>query len=666
MGRRIGQKLAISLALLAVGTTAEAQQAAVVEFNRDVGNVWDTMRPSLQRMIYDQVQTQLGSLNQTSRRMQISVRNLRHVGFSIQNPPGLTALGADRVGLRVPLAGTWGFEIEAEVRVKMNLWFLRPTIDIPVRLIIEDLSAEITATFDVSDPTRPTMAQVGRPVVDFKVKLRSRNWLWNVLFRLLSPVGNYFAHKVVKDALDDIMPTLAGLSGFPGPVPAAGAPTYTDSGQAMPFREIVDNVDRKIRRDHTPHGPILGAYLDTDSLTSWEEAYRAGGSGTGGSVVNYPSGGDSAIWTGHYLASQALRYAGTNGDPAALDTVKHALGGIGKLLDVNGSTGLLARNAAPLNSIVGQNIQRHGQIFRRRVINGETWVCRQGSNGISRDQNSGVMFGLALTYDLVNDASVKAEASARTQMLLDYFVSNDWIIDEDRPTVDLGSRGPTFWLGIPSQKLAFLLTGMRMSPGKYDAEFQRAAPIVYFNWIAAWTATFGFDHYYKYNLAHSAYFTYFRYEADQTRWQEMNRGYRIMERYVGHHRNAHFDLVQTSINPSTSAVLHPATRESMRRFLRRRHREIVPAVVDLSNVVWQTFTFSAYSNPSSGGASFGSTTTQVPSEPLDFHQRRYTGDFHWQRDPFTPGIPNQGNPKLEKNGLDVVLPYWMGKHLGAF
>jgi hypothetical protein len=273
---------------------------------------------------------------------------------------------------------------------------------------------------------------------------------------------------------------------------------------------------------------------------------------------------------------------------------------------------------------------------------------------------------MALTYDLVNDASVKADCAARTKMLLDYFIARDWIIDEDRPTVDQGSRGPTFWLGIANQKMAFLLTGMRMWPGQYAAEFAQTAPTVYFNWLGAWTSTFGFDHYYKYNLAHSAYFTYFRYETDQTRWQEMNRGYRIMERYVGHHRNAHFDLVQTSIDPSTSPVLHPATRESMRRFLRRNHREVVPAVVDLSNVVWQPFTFSAYSNPSSGGASFGSATTQVPSEPLDFHQRKYTGNFHWQRDPFTPGVPNHGNPKAEKHGLDVVLPFWMGKHLGAF
>jgi hypothetical protein len=105
----------------------------------------------------------------------------------------------------------------------------------------------------------------------------------------------------------------------------------------------------------------------------------------------------------------------------------------------------------------------------------------------------------------------------------------------------------------------------------------------------------------------------------------------------------------------------------MRRFLRRHHREVAPAVVDLSNVTWQTFSFAAYSNPSGGGlATAGTTTTQVPSAPLDFDQRKYTGNFHWQRDPFTPAIPSSGNPRAEKHGLDVVLPYWMGRHFGAF
>jgi hypothetical protein len=97
-------------------------------------------------------------------------------------------------------------------------------------------------------------------------------------------------------------------------------------------------------------------------------------------------------------------------------------------------------------------------------------------------------------------------------------------------------------------------------------EGRKTNRLSFFAWLSAWGGTTGFDHYYKYNLANSAYYSYFRLEQDQTRWQEMNRAYRIMVRYVGHHRNAHFDLIETSVDPSVSAVKFPGVRESMRRF----------------------------------------------------------------------------------------------------
>ena len=36
------------------------------------------------------------------------------------------------------------------------------------------------------------------------------------------------------------------------------------------------------------------------------------------------------------------------------------------------------------------------------------------------------------------------------------------------------------------------------------------------------------------------------------------------------------------------------------------------------------------------------------------------------RNPFEAATPNQGSARREKSGLDVVLPYWMGRFHGAF
>ena len=90
------------------------------------------------------------------------------------------------------------------------------------------------------------------------------------------------------------------------------------------------------------------------------------------------------------------------------------------------------------------------------------------------------------------------------------------------------------------------------------------------------------------------------------------------------------------------------------------------AVIDLSGVTWVTLQTYGYQNTGSGGVSLGGSPQQFPTEPLPMRLRKPSGHFMWQRDPFTPATPNQGNPRAEKIGLDLVLPYWMGRHLGAF
>ena len=74
-----------------------------------------------------------------------------------------------------------------------------------------------------------------------------------------------------------------------------------------------------------------------------------------------------------------------------MDNLQHTLGGIGKLLDVNGGRGLLARCAAPVGTPVANSFR---VTYGNAIIGGQPWVGYPGSNGISRDQYSGVFFGL--------------------------------------------------------------------------------------------------------------------------------------------------------------------------------------------------------------------------------------------------------------------------------
>ncbi len=642
-----------------------APGAVEAALNAELADVWDALRPGLQVRFLDELRTNLVGRHGSST-VEIEVIDVSRVRFDIVAPPGFLAFTPDRVELRLPLTGTWSIEIDAEVVIRGSLLGWTPSLRLPLTLRVDDLSLADAVDMDLTDPERPAIRQVATPQVTSRISLASSNTLASVILQLLSPTLDREAQRLLATALGTLTPSLSSLGGFPGPgIPGDGAAPLADSGAATPFEEVALNVGRKMVSDHMPFGQVMNAEIDAAAGDSWVDAYRNGGPGLQGNVVRHHGGGDSAIWTGHFLAAAAFRYAVT-GDPEALDHVRHALAGIGHQLDVNGATGLLAREAAPEASVHGQQLVAQGKVFRRGQINGQTWVGSQGGYGVSRDQNLGVFFGLILAHDLVPDPAVRAEAARRIQMILDYLIAHDWLIDEDRPSFDGRTRGgfPTYWLA-SVQKLAFLHMGERVAPGRYGAEIAQTSPTVGGLWFGAWTSAMGLDHYYKFNLTNVTHFNYFRLETDPWRWQEALRAFRIVRRYVGHHRNAHFDLIWTSIEPGARADFFPSARESLRRFLDRNHRQVAPPVVDLSNVTYVAVPQVGYASPGTG-TSLTSNVQQLPSEPLDFHQRDYTGHFHWQRDPFTPATPNAGNPFTEKSGLDVVLPYWMGRFLGAF
>ena len=88
-----------------------------------------------------------------------------------------------------------------------------------------------------------------------------------------------------------------------------------------------------IQARHLPYGTILDpifAAPDSDQ------------------IVDYTRCGDSAIWTGHYLAAEAFRYKVT-GAADALANAQSAITGLTLLTDVTGNN-LLARCAIPMDS----------------------------------------------------------------------------------------------------------------------------------------------------------------------------------------------------------------------------------------------------------------------------------------------------------------------------
>jgi hypothetical protein len=121
------------------------------------------------------------------------------------------------------------------------------------------------------------------------------------------------------------------------------------------------------------------------------------------SQIQYADGlGDSAIWTGTFLAAEALRLTVT-GEPDARASVKARVATLHDWMRVSGDPGSLARFALPsdarptwsLNDLTCQSPNCRechcGVIYRSRKWD---WLGH-----ISRDQYQGVMLGYSLAYE---------------------------------------------------------------------------------------------------------------------------------------------------------------------------------------------------------------------------------------------------------------------------
>src|SRR4030095_13409459 len=107
---------------------------------------------------------------------------------------------------------------------------------------------------------------------------------------------------------------------------AAGVPAYGSEQDAL-------WISNNIQALHMPYNVVIDPVFATP---------------TSGEVVSYSRGGNASIWTGHYLAAEALRYKVTN-SPDAIGNRRRALRGIRSLIDITG-TNLLARCVVPTDS----------------------------------------------------------------------------------------------------------------------------------------------------------------------------------------------------------------------------------------------------------------------------------------------------------------------------
>jgi uncharacterized protein (TIGR03437 family) len=358
-------------------------------------------------------------------------------------------------------------------------------------------------------------------------------------------------------------------------------------------------ISAGIQARHMPFGTIL------------DPIYA---SPTSNQIAGYTRCGDSALWTGAYLAAESFRYNVTQ-SADALNNVKTALAGLKALADVTGDN-RLARCMVLAASPYAASIETE-EAANTIHPNGQwIWV-----DNTSRDQVVGAFFGLGAAFDLVDDATVKSDISDLATRLIGFIAPHQW-----SPNDDISN---TFALR-PEELQMLLQVARHVNPSNTISGPLIVLPVE----TAVLVDVQSNSSYYKFNLDYMTFYNLVRLQNNSD-----NQGaYQIVRDYTASHQNAFFDIVDRALagaNASRDAEM-PSLLD---QWLQRPKRE---TYVDLSHTV----------------PVCGSEACQPIPVAL-----RPTAEFLWQIDPFQLTGGDDGT--IECSGIDYILPYWMGRYYGV-
>jgi hypothetical protein len=381
-------------------------------------------------------------------------------------------------------------------------------------------------------------------------------------------------------------------------------------------------ISQNIQANHWPYHTLLNPrYASGDPSSPDYMTLSARG---------YTQAADNAIWTGHYLAAESFRYSVTR-SADALANISKAVKGITALIDVTG-TDLLARFLIPLSSpyaesVLGEEAAGHGRYDA--MYNGMPygWL-----GNTSRDQYSGVFFGLGVAYSLVADVHIRREIRSDVTRMLSFLVRNGWNVRMPDGTIS------TTFAGRPEQKLSFLQVGRLVDPAKWGASYKLARTL-YASSVGlpiSYECLDPYGSYYKFNLDHINLYNLIRLEEPGTPRNFYLSAFTRLRNCTRSHQNAHFNMIERGLQ-GASGTRDAATVNMLGLWLLRPRRNIY---VDNTGKY-----------PACG--------TNRACSPIPVNDR-YPTDFLWQRSPFQLSGGEDGT--VPTPGVDYILPYWMARY----
>ncbi|HJU68273.1 MAG TPA: hypothetical protein VJ650_08480 [Gemmatimonadaceae bacterium] len=378
-------------------------------------------------------------------------------------------------------------------------------------------------------------------------------------------------------------------------------------------------ISANIQRLHLPYGTMIDPVFASADPAS-PDFVR---------LVSYTRAGDAAIWTGHYLAAEAFRY-GVTRSREALRNVRTTIAGITGLVDVTG-TDLLARFYMPTTSPYVADITAGEQKHTRRegTIDGQPYFWWGNT---SRDQYSGVFFGLGVAYDLVDDAQAQRHVKRVITRMLDFLLRNGWNV-----VMPDGQISTTF-IGRADQQLSFLQVGRRVNPERFAAIYDahRAALAAEVPLPITGECFDPHNSYFKFNLDHINLYNLIRLEEPLSPALPLYmQAFTTLRGCTGEHQNAHFNMIDRGIR-GPDAARDAETDALLDLWLERPRRDYF---VDVRS-------------------EYPECEDNRSCTPVRVDQRVNT-DFLWQRSPFQTYGGGQG--LIETAAIDYILPYWMSR-----
>ena len=308
--------------------------------------------------------------------------------------------------------------------------------------------------------------------------------------------------------------------------------------------------------------------------------------------------------------------------------MKQAIAGIQSLVDVTG-TDLLARCVVPAASPYAAGIESEEAPngIHTNSAAGLVWV-----GNTSRDQYSGVMFGLAVAYDLVNDAGVQSAAAKLITRMITFLQQHAWTV-----AMPDGSVSTTFVIR-PDEMLTLLEIARHVNPNQFAATFDTESLLLTAGvLIPVGVDVSGNSSYFKFNLDYINFYNLIRLEGGSAP-AAFAQAYQVLRAATAGHQNAFFNMIDRALN-GPNAQRDDETVALLAQWLERPRRDFYVSLQTSVPVC-------------------GSEACRPVPVPL-----RPPTDFLWQRDPFQLSGGTSG--VVENAGIDYILPYWMARYYGV-